>query len=71
LVLDEPKAQDKVYTFAPLKMVIDDSLQGELGAVSVDYNDSVWRSGFKITSAKPIGGGAGASAGGCSSGKCC
>jgi Fe-S cluster assembly iron-binding protein IscA len=69
LVLDEPKAQDKVYTFAPLKMVIDDSLQGELGVVNVDYNDSVWRSGFKITSAKPIGGGA--AAGGCSSGKCC
>jgi Fe-S cluster assembly iron-binding protein IscA len=68
LVLDEPKAQDKVYDFAPLKMVIDDSLQGELGVVSVDYNDSVWRSGFKITSAKPIGGGGG---GGCSSGKCC
>ena len=52
-------------------MVIDDSLQGELGTVSVDYNDSVWRSGFKITSAKPVGGGAGAAAGGCSSGKCC
>ncbi|MHB8837076.1 MAG: hypothetical protein ACYC9Y_15410 [Candidatus Methylomirabilia bacterium] len=56
-----------MYDFAPLKMVIDDSLQGELGVVSVDYNDSVWRSGFKITSAKPPGSGAG----GCSSGKCC
>lgn len=67
LALDEPKANDKVYDLAPLKMVIDDSLQGELGTVSVDYNDSVWRSGFKITSAKPIGG----SAGSCSSGKCC
>jgi Fe-S cluster assembly iron-binding protein IscA len=63
LVLDEPKAQDKVYTFAPLKMVIDDALQGELGSVSVDYTDSVWRSGFKVTSSKPIGGGG--------SGKCC
>jgi len=52
-----------VYDFAPLKLVIDDSLQDELGVVSVDYNDSVWRSGFKITSAKPIGGGG--------SGKCC
>ena len=39
-------------------MVIDDSLQGELGVVSVDYKGSVWRSGFKITSAKPIGGAA-------------
>jgi hypothetical protein len=63
LVLDEPKAQDAVYDFAPLKMVIDDALQGELGAVSVDYSDSVWRSGFKVTSSKPIGGGG--------SGKCC
>lgn len=63
LVLDEPKAQDKVYDFTPLKLVIDDALQGELGAVSVDYSDSVWRSGFKITSSKPIGGGG--------SGKCC
>jgi Fe-S cluster assembly iron-binding protein IscA len=67
LALDEPKANDKVYDLAPLKIVIDDSLQGELGAVSVDYSDSVWRSGFKITSAKPIGGGGG----GCDSGKCC
>lgn len=58
-----------MYDFAPLKMVIDDSLQGELGVVSVDYNDSVWRSGFKITSDKPVAGDA--SAGGCSSGKCC
>ena len=60
-----------MYDFTPLKVVIDDSLQGTLGAVNVDYNDSVWRSGFKITSAKPLGGGAGAAAGGCSSGKCC
>ena len=68
-MLDAPKENDKVYEFTPLKVVIEDSLQGSLGAVNVDYNDSVWRSGFKITSAKPIGGGA--SAGGCSSGKCC
>jgi Fe-S cluster assembly iron-binding protein IscA len=63
LALDEPKANDKVYDLAPLKMVIDDALQGELGTVSVDYSDSVWRSGFKITSAKPLGGGG--------AGKCC
>ena len=63
MVLDEPKAQDKVYDFPPLKMVIDDTLQGELGSVTVNYSDSVWRSGFKITSAKPVGGGG--------SGSCC
>lgn len=62
MVLDEPKEQDKVYDLAPLKVVIDDSLQDQLGAVNVDYTDSVWRSGFKITSSKPLGGG---------SGRCC
>ena len=67
LVLDEPKKNDKVYDFTPLKVVIDDALQGDLGVVSVDYNDSVWRSGFKITSVKPVAAGAG----GCASGKCC
>lgn len=62
-MLDAPKEQDKVYEFAPLKLVIDDALQGELGSVSVDYSDSVWRSGFKITSSNPVGGGG--------SGRCC
>jgi Fe-S cluster assembly iron-binding protein IscA len=62
LVLDEPKEQDKVYDLAPLKVVIDDDLQDQLGSVNVDYTDSVWRSGFKITSSKPLGGG---------SGRCC
>lgn len=62
LVLDEPKERDKVYDLAPLKMVIDDDLQAQLGSVSVDYTDSVWRSGFKITSSNPLGGG---------SGRCC
>ena len=59
MVLDEPKEQDKVYDFTPLKLVIDDALQGQLGSVTVDYTDSVWRSGFKITSTNPIGGSAG------------
>jgi len=57
LVLDEPKEKDKVYDLAPLKFVIDDDLQTRLGSVNVDYSDSVWRSGFKITASKPIGGG--------------
>lgn len=59
LALDEPKENDKVYEFAPLKMVIDDALQNKLGSVNVDYNDSAWRSGFKITASNPIGGGSG------------
>lgn len=44
-----------MYDFAPLKLVIDDELEGELGSVSVDYSDSVWRSGFKVSSSKPLG----------------
>lgn len=63
MVLDEPNAKDKVYEYAPLKVVIDDDLQAQLGAVNVDYSDSVWRSGFKISSANPLGGGG--------SGRCC
>ena len=55
--------KDKVYDFEPLKMVIDDDLESEVGAVSVDYSDSVWRSGFKVTASKPLGGGG--------SGRCC
>jgi Fe-S cluster assembly iron-binding protein IscA len=62
LVLDEPKDKDKVYEFEPLKLVIDDALESQLGAVSVDYSDSVWRTGFKVTADKPLGGG---------SGRCC
>jgi Fe-S cluster assembly iron-binding protein IscA len=63
LVLDEPKAKDKVYEYELLKMVIDDDLESQVGSVSVDYSDSVWRSGFKVTAARPLGGGG--------SGRCC
>ena len=62
MVLVVPKDKDKVYEFEPLKMVIDDDLQSQIGEVTVDYNDSVWRSGFKVTSAKPLASG---------SGRCC
>ena len=62
MVLDEPKDKDKVFDLAPLKVIIDDELQQQLGAVNVDYSDSVWRSGFKITADKPLSGG---------SGRCC
>ena len=63
MVLDEPKAKDKVYEFQPLKVIIDDDLQEQVGSVSVDYSDSVWRSGFKVTASRPIGG--------AGSGRCC
>ena len=40
-------------------MVIDDDLESQVGAVSVDYSDSVWRSGFKVTASRPLAGGGG------------
>lgn len=63
MVLDEPKAKDKVYEYELLKMVIDDDLESQVGSVEVDYSDSVWRSGFKVTASRPLGGGG--------SGRCC
>jgi len=60
LVLDEPKAKDQTYEFDALKVVIDDSLLDRLGEVTVDYRDSVWRSGFAVTAANDFRGAAGA-----------
>lgn len=62
-MLDAPKEKDKIYEFQPLKVLIDDDLEAQVGAVSVDYTDSVWRSGFKVTASRPLGG--------ATSGRCC
>jgi len=62
LVLDEPKEEDKAFEYDSLKMIIADDLLDELGTVTVDYSDSAWRSGFAISSSKPLKGGGG---GGC------
>lgn len=61
LVLDEPRDEDKIYDYDDLKMVIAADLLQELGTVNVDFRESVWRSGFSITSSKALGG----SGGGC------
>lgn len=37
-------------------MVIATDLLDELGSVNVDFRDSVWRSGFSITSSKELRG---------------
>ena len=60
MVLDEPKAKDKVYEFEALKVVIDDALLDRLGSVSVEYRDSVWRSGFAVTATNDFRGAEGA-----------
>jgi hypothetical protein len=44
-------------------MVIAVDLLEELGSVNIDYRDSVWKSGFAISSSKSLAGGGGG--GGC------
>ena len=66
LALDEPKDSDKVFDNDTLKFLVEDSLLTTCGEITVDYMDAGPRAGFGITSANPIGGGAG----GCSSGSC-
>ena len=52
-----------MYEYDALKMIIADELLEELGTVNVDYRDSAWRSGFAISSSKPLSGSGGG--GGC------
>lgn len=56
-----------MYDFDELSMVIDRDLLTQLGAVSVDYRDSAWRSGFSVTATNSPAGGASCSSGG----SCC
>lgn len=61
LVLDEPREKDQIFEVDNLKMIIAGDLLEELGSVNVDYRDSVWRSGFSISSSNALksGGGSG------------
>lgn len=64
LALDEPKDSDKVFDNDTLKFLVEETLFDTTGDITVDYVDAGPRSGFGITSEKPIGGG---SCGSCSS----
>ncbi len=66
LALDEPKDSDKVFENDSLKFLVEKSLLTTCGGITVDYIDAGPRSGFGITSVKPISSGGG----GCSSGSC-
>jgi Fe-S cluster assembly iron-binding protein IscA len=52
-----------VFEYDSLKLVIEQGLLKELGTVNVDYRNSVWRSGFSITSSQDLQGAGGG--GGC------
>jgi iron-sulfur cluster assembly protein len=69
LALDEPKDNDKIFENNSLKFLIEKGLLETCGSVKVEYLDAGPRSGFGITSAKPLGGGGGCG-GSCSSGTC-
>ncbi len=57
LALDEAKDADKVFAEDSLKFIISEDLLSQCGAIKVDFIDAGYRSGFSITSDKPIGGG--------------
>jgi iron-sulfur cluster assembly protein len=64
LALDEPKDTDAKYEQDGLTFLVDNNLLDTCGSIKVDFIDAGMRSGFSISSAKPIGGG------GCSSASC-
>ena len=70
LALDEPKENDKVYDESELTFLVEDSLLETCGTINVEYIEAGPRSGFGISSEKPIGGGGGCSSGDCGSGSC-
>ena len=68
LALDEPKENDEKYEQDGLTFLVDNNLLDTCGTIKVDFIDSGMRSGFSISSEKPLGDGGGCSSGGCSSG---
>ena len=69
LALDEPKNNDTIFENNSLKFLIEKGLLETCGSINVEFIDAGPRSGFGITSAKPLGGGGGCG-GSCSSGSC-
>ena len=70
LALDEPKETDAKYEQDGLTFLVDNNLLETCGSIKVDFMDAGMRSGFSISSAKPINGGGGCSSAGCGSGGC-
>lgn len=67
LALDEPKETDEVYHRNGVRYVVDGELRKRTGEITIDYVEMGWRSGFTITSERPIFGGVCSPAGGCGS----
>ncbi|OQX10818.1 MAG: hypothetical protein BWK76_20085 [Desulfobulbaceae bacterium A2] len=70
MALDEPKANDKVFNEDNLTFLVEEGLLVTCGNIKIDFVEAGYRSGFSISSARPIGGGGGCSSDSCSSGSC-
>lgn len=66
LALDEPKENDAKYEQDGLTFLVDNNLLDTCGAIKIDFIDAGMRSGFSISSSKPLSNG-----GGCSSSASC
>lgn len=70
MALDEPKANDKVFNEYELTFLVEEGLLDSCGNIKIDFIEAGYRSGFSISSTRPVGGGGGCSSGSCSSGSC-
>lgn len=73
LALDESKEDDASYVHGGIKFLLDNTLSNQCGVIKVDFVEAGARSGFAISSARPLAGGGscGSSCGsGGSSGTC-
>ncbi|MCI5121519.1 MAG: hypothetical protein D3908_10080 [Candidatus Electrothrix sp. AUS4] len=70
LALDEPKENDQTFDEGGVQFLVEQGLLKTCGAIKVDFLEAGYRSGFSITSEKPVGGGGGCSSGSCSTGGC-
>lgn len=55
LALDESKDTDHTFEQDGVTYLLDKTLGEKVGAVSVDYVEKGWRSGFVISTKNPIG----------------
>jgi Fe-S cluster assembly iron-binding protein IscA len=65
LALDEPKDTDVKTELDGVTYLVDKALGERLGAISVDFIDRGWRSGFVIGSENPVAFGLSACGGSC------
>jgi Fe-S cluster assembly iron-binding protein IscA len=71
LALDEPKEDDATFEHGGIKFLLDNNLSNQCGVIKVDFIEAGPRSGFGISSAKPLGGGGGNCGSSCGSGGSC